>query len=274
MTIQFWKMTGAGNDFIAIDNRNAVMPDDTAPRAHLIARICRRRLDIGADGVLLIEPPTDPDCHFRMRYYNSDGGEAETCGNGARCIARFAHELRVAPADMRFQTEAGPYTARVQPDSVTVSMSDAFDLRQDIPLDLPGLPHGKVDYVNSGVPHAVALLDDIDHIDIVALGRAVRRHPAFAPAGTNMNFIARTDTPDHFRIRTYERGVEDETLACGTGCIASAILLQRRQLAASPVTLTVQGGTDLTVHLTPTPTGAKDIHLQGEARIVCRGEFE
>jgi diaminopimelate epimerase len=274
MTITFWKMTGAGNDFIAIDNRQSIMPDDTAQRARLIARLCRRRLDIGADGVLLIEHPTTTDCDFRMRYYNSDGGEAETCGNGARCIARFAHELRAAKADMTFQTEAGPYTARVQPDNVTVSMSDAFDLRPDIPLGLDGLPDGKVDFLNSGVPHAVALLDDIDKLDIINLGRAVRQHPAFAPAGTNMNFLARTDTADHFRIRTYERGVEDETLACGTGCIASAILLQRRKLANSPVTLTVRGGTNLTVHFTPTPTGAKNIQLQGEARIVCRGEFE
>jgi diaminopimelate epimerase len=274
MSVPFWKMTGAGNDFIAIDNRRDILPADADQRAAFIARICRRRLDIGADGVLLIESPRDTGTHFCMRYYNADGGEAETCGNGARCIARFAHELGIAPESMRFDTSAGPYTALVKPDSVTVSMSDAFGLKQDISLGIDCLPGVSADFVNTGVPHTVIICEELETLDIVGTGRAIRYHQAFAPEGTNANFVAPGEGPDHFLIRTYERGVEDETLACGTGCIASAIVLQRRGRAASPVTLKVRSGAELKVHFTAADGGATDVQIQGEARVVCRGEIQ
>jgi diaminopimelate epimerase len=243
---------------------------------------------VGADGALILEPSQNAD--FRMRYYNSDGGEAETCGNGARCIARFAHMLGAAGPACHFETQAGIYEAAVKPDAVCVSMSDAFGLELDVrlgratlPADLlSGIPSlrgpGTVDFVNTGVPHAVIRIEnieDLQNVPVVELGRAIRYHARFAPAGTNVNFIApiAPAAVNHFAIRTYERGVEDETLACGTGSIASAIVACRRGLAAPPVRLTTRSGVDLLVHLEPTDRGATRVRLEGEARLVFKGEL-
>ncbi len=272
MSLQFYKMTGAGNDFVAINNLEGVLPSDPEERADLIRRLCHRRFGVGADGTLFIEPSAT--AHFRMRYYNSDGGEAETCGNGARCIARFAHLLGIAPERMRFDTQAGPYEAIIKPDTVTISMSDAQDLRMDVPIEIPGLFRGTVDFVNTGVPHALVRVPDVEKAPVVELGRALRFHEAFAPQGTNVNFVSTTSTPNHLMIRTYERGVEDETLACGTGSVASAILTASRGLTTSPVRLTTRSGTDLIVSFEPTDNGARQVRLEGEARVVFIGQWE
>ncbi|MBN1868644.1 diaminopimelate epimerase [Candidatus Sumerlaeota bacterium] len=270
MSLTFWKLSGAGNDFVALDNMHGVAPPEGKIRAEWVRAICARRLGVGADGVLLVEPSESAD--FRMRYYNSDGGEAETCGNGARCIARFAHLLGLVGPCMRFETLAGPYEARVEADSVRVSMGDAHSLELDIEIDVPGLYRGRVDFVNSGVPHAVLWVDDIEDAPVADLGRAIRRHPRFAPAGTNVNFVASAG-PDRFVIRTYERGVEDETLACGTGSIAAAVVAAHRGLANSPVRLTTRSGADLSVRMTLSESGAFDVSLEGEARVVYNGEL-
>ncbi|NQU44041.1 diaminopimelate epimerase [bacterium] len=280
MPLMFWKMTGAGNDFVALSNLDGAIEPDEGRRADLIRRLCARRIGVGADGVLILEP--SESCDFRMRYYNADGGEAETCGNGARCIARVAKLLDIAGDRMRFDTSVGPYNAEIFPDSVRVSMGDAFDLRMGIrpdgvaseliPADSVFGREGTVDFVNSGVPHVVLHVEDLENTPVVALGRVLRYHAAFAPAGTNVDFIQKLGD-SHFAIRTYERGVEDETLACGTGCIASAVIAQRRGLAVSPTRFTTRSGVDLTVHFDPTVTGARQVQLQGEARLVYRGEL-
>jgi diaminopimelate epimerase len=285
MSLKFWKFTGAGNDFVALDNRDGSIEPDPQARAALIRSLCARGVGVGADGALILEPSQKAD--FRMRYYNSDGGEAETCGNGARCIARFANLLGAAGPACRFETQAGIYEAAVKPEAVRVSMSDASGLELDVQLGratlpadlLSGIPSlrgaGTVDFINTGVPHAVIRVentDDLQNVPVVELGRAIRYHARFAPAGTNVNFIAPIAS-SHFAIRTYERGVEDETLACGTGSIASAIVACRRALAAPPVRLTTRSGVDLLVHLEPTERGATRVRLEGEARLVFKGEL-
>ena len=273
MDIHFKKMSGAGNDFVVIDNRDGIVPE--AGRARLIEQWCRRRVDVGADGVLLVEQP-DGDAHFRMRYYNADGGEADSCGNGARCIAKFAHLIGAAPHQMRFETKAGPYEATVAADGagdVTVSMSDPTDLRRAIDLDIPDLWLGKVDFINTGVPHAIAIADDLETVDIVAVGRAIRYHQAFAPAGTNANFI-RLREDGGIDIRTYERGVEDETLACGTGSIAAALIANLGGHGTSPAPVYTRGGPILKIHFERAGETFSRIQLEGEARVVYHGVMD
>jgi diaminopimelate epimerase len=283
MNWKFFKMSGAGNDFVAINNMERRFPADPERRADWVRRLCERRLGVGADGVLLIEPSAVAD--FRMRYYNADGGEAETCGNGSRCVARFAHLEGVVGATARFETQAGLYRAEIFPDSVRVSMSDALGLQMDAALPPDSLDRallgtapllrerGVVDFVNTGVPHVVVLVDDLEGTPVFELGRALRRHPRFSPAGTNANFI-RLLGENHLGVRTYERGVEDETLACGTGSIASAIVAERRGLVRPPVRLTTRGGMDLSIGFEPSESGAREVTLQGEARVVFSGEIE
>ena len=271
MTLEFWKLTGAGNDFVVIDNLDGRIPADPGERAELVRRLCARRVGVGADGVLLVEPSQQAD--FRMRYYNSDGGEAETCGNGARCIARFAHLRGLAQETMQFETQAGLYAAVVTPEAVRVSMSDAHSLESNIPLEIPDLFAGQVDFVNTGVPHVVVRVEDSAQAPVVQLGRAIRHHERFAPAGANVNFISPAGAPNRLHIRTYERGVEDETLACGTGSIAAAIIHNRRQAVSPPIHLVTQSESTLTVRFEPTPRGARDVTLEGEARVVYRAEL-
>lgn len=281
-TLTFWKYSGAGNDFVALDNRDGRLNAGREKRAELVRRLCRRHLGVGTDGVLIVESSKTAD--FRMRYYNSDGSEAETCGNGARCIARFAHSLGAAGKKMRFETAAGVYEAEVFPETVRVSMNDAFGLEMNVALDKASLPAdlvaqvpslrsgGTVAFVNTGVPHVVIRADDLENAPVARLGRAVRTHPRFAPAGTNVNFVA-VAGPDRLAVRTYERGVEDETLACGTGAIACAIVFSRLGLVSPPVRVATRGGAELIVCFEPVEGGARKVRLEGEARLVFRGEM-
>lgn len=269
MELEFTKLSGAGNDFIVINNMDLTVPE--AGRRDLFSQWCRRGMSIGADGVLLVEPADeDSGSHFRMRYYNADGGEAETCGNGSRCIARFAFTQGIAPREMVFQTLAGPYQAEVlENGEVRVEMSDAFGLREGIAIADPEFS-GNVSFVNTGVPHVVVLQDDLDNAPVVAAGRHLRYHKEFAPAGTNVNFV-KVSGPDSLDVRTYERGVENETLACGTGCIASSIIAVRQSLVHSPVRVKTASGEYLTIDFHLTADGATHVSLQGSAHIVFRG---
>jgi diaminopimelate epimerase len=207
--------------------------------------------------------------HFRMRYYNSDGSEGETCGNGARCIARFAFDRGIAPAAMRFETMAGTYEGQVGDDGVTVSMTDAHAMRRGIRI-ADDVFEGELHFINTGVPHAVVFTDAPESVDVFRIGRHLRFHREFAPAGANVNFV-RVRDPHSMDIRTYERGVENETLACGTGSIASAIVAAHEGFAASPVRLRTAGGEVLTVHFEGAEGGARSVRLEGPARIVFRG---
>jgi diaminopimelate epimerase len=266
-TIPFEKLSGAGNDFVVVDNRDGRLD----PTSEFVAKVCARRLSVGADGLLLVEKPDDAGAaDFRMRYFNADGGEVETCGNGARCIARFAYRHGIAPATMRFETLAGIYGAQVLGERVKVQMSDPKDVRLAVPLSLR---EGEftVACVNSGVPHVVFVVDDADGVDVVGLGRQTRYHRDFAPVGTNANFVQVVDAQT-LRVRTYERGVEDETLACGTGAIASAVTLAMMGRVSPPVAVRTQGGFTLAVHFRLSGGVPSDVHLEGDARLIYAGE--
>ncbi len=266
-TIPFWKMSGAGNDFIIIDNRTNIIPLDNL--SEFAAKVCRRKLAAGADGLILIEPSDTVD--FKWNFFNSDGSVAEMCGNGARCTARFALLNNIAGEQMAFETIAGVIRAQVFDDCVKVNMTDPRDMALNcrIEVDQSAYTYSRI---NTGVPHAVLSVEDIDAVDVVAIGRAIRRHPDFAPAGTNVNFIG-VDRTNQWCVRTYERGVEDETLACGTGIVAGALVLAAQKNMPSPVSLRSKSGSLLNVYYATTDDGFNEIFLEGDARIIYQGEM-
>lgn len=264
MEIPFWKMHGAGNDFILVDDRSLSFP--VSDRTW-IASAAQRRTGIGCEGVILIQP--SPNAHFRMRFFNPDGGETDMCGNGARCVARLAHDLGVAPSRMKFETGAGMIEADVVQDQVRLGMTVPADWRLNRVLDLPGGSR-PYHFVNSGVPHAVMEADDLESLDVAGIGRAVRYHRDFAPKGTNANFIKVTG-PQTLRIRTYERGVEAETLACGTGMVAACLIAGRIGRVKPPVRITCASGDTLEVNYRLTADGADHVTLLGPAAYVFSG---
>lgn len=239
--LSFSKMNGAGNDFVVVDNRD----NSIRLTREQIEKICQRQRGIGADGFLAVEP-AEHGADYRMRYYNADGGEAEMCGNGARCFARYVNRLAgdtlVATT---FETIAGTIRAEFRGENVRIQLSEPFDLRLRDSLEVGGeilVVHS----LNTGVPHAVVFVPDLAAVPIRELGAAIRHHGHFSPAGTNVNFVGvRGD--GHIAIRTYERGVEDETLACGTGMVASALLHHELSAAPSPIRVDVAGGDTLEV---------------------------
>lgn len=265
MSLEFWKMNGAGNDFVVVDNRDSRL----SLTREQIALLCHRQRGIGADGLLALEPARE-GADLRMRYYNADGGEAEMCGNGARCFARMARRLlQDGPNEISFETQAGVVRATFRGDQVRIGLSKPFNLalgKELKVLDQKLLIHS----VNTGVPHAVFLAPDVDPVDIFQLGRAIRFHPHFAPAGTNANVMQATG-PSKIRIRTYERGVEAETLACGTGMVASALIHHEMTGEPSPITVRVQGGDDLVVEFEKTKDGYEKVFLTGPADFVFQG---
>ncbi len=276
--IPFTKMSGSGNDFVVIDNRDGILAGDAI--APFTRAVCRRGLGLGADGVILIELPTRPDVDFRWRYLNADGSVGEMCGNGAMCGARFAVRHGIAPALCRFETEAGDVEAEVvdahNNPAVEIWMADA-----GLPGDLLALS------INSrtnafarlrvGVPHVVTVVDDADAFadagGFARWGQAVRNHEAFAPAGVNVNAMHVIDGQT-IRMRTYERGVEAETLACGTGAAASAIVAVTAGLVSQPVSVVVSSGQVLTVRFLVEDDRVTGIRLTGSARFVANGNLD
>jgi diaminopimelate epimerase len=206
-----------------------------------------------------------------MRYYNADGGEAEMCGNGARCFARYSARLMPEkPASLSFETQAGVITAKLEGDLVSLDMGRPTDHRAPQVFDLGGASH-EIHFLNTGVPHAVVFVGDVEKVDVQNLGRTIRRHEAFAPKGTNANFAQALD-PNHLVLRTYERGVEGETLACGTGVCATALLHALATGAASPVHVTVRGGDTMRVDFTQDTDGSfASAKLTGPADFVFDG---
>jgi len=259
-------MNGAGNDFVLVDNRNGGL----ALSRETIALLCDRHRGIGADGLLAVEPAT-ADADFRMRYYNSDGGEAEMCGNGARCFARFASRLAGPREKISFETPAGVISANFIGDQVCLAMSEPKGLSMNIELGVK-LETLVAHFVNTGVPHAVMVVEDIEDVAVHKLGAAIRFHAHFAPKGTNANFIKQLDGQT-IAIRTYERGVEAETLACGTGVVASAIVFHELTGASSPIGVRVRGGDLLEVGFEKSGGIYKNVTLTGPADFVFDGEI-
>src|SRR6266436_612261 len=238
--LRFTKMNGAGNDFILIDNRAREIDLDRNQIAHL----CDRHRGIGADGVLLLELPANR-ADFRMRYFNADGGEAEMCGNGARCFARFANRVAGAEGKISFETQAGVISAELASNLVTLRMTEPTDLRLNVKLPVAD-ENKTVHFINSGVPHVVIPVAEIENVEVRLEGAAIRYHNMFSPNGANVNFIEKRG-PNKIAVRTYERGVEDETLACGTGVVASALIFAANEKSSSPITVLARGGDELQV---------------------------
>lgn len=264
MLLQFTKMNGAGNDFVMVDNRDG----SRSLTRDQIAGLCDRHRGIGGDGLIAVEgTPEMP----RMRYYNADGGEAEMCGNGARCFARYAARLTgQTEGTLPFLTMAGPITAELLPgERVRLRMSEPHSLQLAHSLKVEGQDL-EVHSFNTGVPHAVVFVSDLENTPVVPWGRALRHHPRFAPAGTNANF-AKVLAPSSLAIRTYERGVEDETLACGTGVVATALIHHLRSQAPSPIAVQVKGGDILEVGFELENGHPKEVTLAGPADFVFEG---
>ena len=271
MIIPFYKMTGAGNDFVMVDNRDLAL-SHILTREN-IARLCNRRFGVGADGLIAIEPP-QIKADVRMRYYNADGGEAEMCGNGARCFTAFVSHLSGGKiTKLCFETLAGTVRGLVNPDgSVSIRLTNPHGLKLNI-LPADNIIPAPVHFLNTGVPHAVVFLPDVENIDLNTMGAYLRYHRSFAPAGTNADF-ATVMSAQHLRLRTYERGVEGETLACGTGITATALLHAVLTGAASPIKVDAAGGDTLSVAFTRIgSTEFSDVTLTGPATIVFRGEI-
>lgn len=272
MKLHFHKMTGAGNDFVMVDNRDLSL-SSVLTKAQ-IAALCDRRFGIGGDGLIAVEP-AQGEGDVRMRYYNSDGGEAEMCGNGARCFTAFVNFLTGGSMKtVNFETMAGIVRGEMLADgNVTILLTTPKDIRLNV-LPASDTVPAPVHFINTGVPHAVAYLPDVTDIDLVKMGAYLRYHEAFAPAGTNANFAC-VLTPQHLRLRTYERGVEDETLACGTGMTATALLHAALTGAESPISLDVAGGVTLSVAFKRTAdNNFSDVTLTGPAVIVFEGDIE
>ncbi|RUM34683.1 MAG: diaminopimelate epimerase [Desulfobulbus sp.] len=261
------KMSGTGNDFILIDHRKPVIAREAM--AEFAARVCRRKFSVGADGLILIEDSELAD--FKWLFFNADGSVAEMCGNGARCAARFAYMHGIAPARMRFETLAGIIEAQVSDMQVSVKMTDPVDLRMHREIvvdDSPVVLHS----IDTGVPHAVVFVDDIDGADVCTMGSRIRHHDDFMPEGTNVNFVQQQG--EAFKVRTYERGVEDETLACGTGATACALIASLMGVAASPVEIITSGGDRLSIVFDlKNGESAENVFLKGPAHVVYKGEL-
>ena len=257
MTVPFVKMHGAGNDFVMIDDRAGRFPADDPRR---IARLANRPDGVGCEGVILVQRPTG-SADFRMRFFNPDGSEAELCGNGARCVAAFALEIgAVASRTMRFESLAGEIGAEILADGrVRIEMPDPRDLRPD--------------FVNSGVPHRIVPCDDLAAVDVAGEGRRIRYSAEFAPAGTNVDFV-RYEAPDRAFIRTYERGVEAETGACGTGSVAAAVVGVAQHGLRFPVRVTTVGGFELTIDGAFRDGVCTEIRLTGPVHRAFSGVLE
>jgi diaminopimelate epimerase len=267
MTLQFTKMNGAGNDFVMVDNRDLKV----SLNKETIAQLCDRHRGVGGDGLIAVEPASN-GAQFRMRYYNADGGEAEMCGNGARCFARFASRVSGINGLLSFETMAGVVTAEMVGENVRLGMSQPQGLALNTELLVAG-EKLVVHFLNTGVPHAVVFVNHLATVEILRLGSALRYHEHFSPKGTNANFVQQQ--PDgSIAIRTYERGVEGETLACGTGVTAAALLFAKLHGAPSPVQVRVQGGDTLEVGFVANGDTWTSVTLTGPADFVFDGNVK
>ena len=265
--LYFTKMNGAGNDFVLIDNRGG----NVRLNRDQIMRICDRHRGVGADGILLLEKPSN-QADFRMRYFNSDGGEAEMCGNGARCFARFANKVANSQGKISFETPAGIIAAELKGDLVTLQMTNPTDLRLNVTLRV-GDKNKSVHFINSGVPHVVIPVSQIDDVDVCREGAAIRHHEMFSPKGANVNFIEKRGAKQ-IAVRTYERGVENETLACGTGVVAGALIFAATENTDAPIGVLVRGGNDLQVGFDKIDNQFQNVTLTGPADFVFEGTIE
>lgn len=262
MKIEFFKYQGTGNDFVIIDNRDRKFDRNNYD---LVSFLCHRRMGIGADGLMLLEKHDSPDIDFTMRYFNSDGKEASMCGNGGRCIAAFAvHQKAVKnPNEFYFEAVDGLHIAKYNNGIVSLKMSDVNQIEIG----------DKFFFLDTGSPHYVSHAPQIDNINLVKTGREIRNSDQFKPDGTNVNFVEEI-SDNHIKVRTYERGVEDETYSCGTGVVASAISTYVKNNKSSSFHIDVKGG-KLEVNFEGNKKdGFKNIWLIGSATFVFKGQID
>lgn len=265
--IPFTKMSGSGNDFVIIDNREPVLDPET--KRDFVKKVCQLKNSVGADGVIFIE--NSDKAAYKWDFYNSDGSSAEMCGNGGRCVARYAFEKGIAPQTHSFETVAGIIEAEVNGPVVKVKLTHPENLQNDLEVAFDGQQY-QVDSLNTGVPHAIVFSEDVDSEDINAIGSGIRYHSVFAPAGTNVDLVEKKNG-NALKVRTYERGVEGETLACGTGVVASAIIASHKFKIESPVDVETRGGEILKVHIEPTNGSLPVVYLEGLTRITFEGQL-
>ncbi|WP_281323761.1 diaminopimelate epimerase [Flavobacterium sp. IMCC34518] len=259
MQLEFYKYQGAGNDFVMVDNRSGFFPKENT---QLIEHLCDRRFGIGGDGLILLENDTNTD--FKMVYYNSDGNQSSMCGNGGRCLVAFAKDLNVIENETTFIATDGLHHASFEENGlVSLQMIDVPEI--DIKKDYS--------FLNTGSPHHVQMVEDLEHYNVKENGSAIRYGELYGTAGSNINFVKKIDNTT-FRLRTYERGVEDETLACGTGATAVAIAMNATgQTNATAINVNVEGG-KLVVSFDKTPNGFANVFLKGPAEFVFKGTIE
>ncbi|MVM38183.1 diaminopimelate epimerase [Spirosoma sp. HMF3257] len=255
MTFDFFKYQGTGNDFILIDDRNETFP---ATDQALVERLCHRRFGIGADGLILLR--NDPEYDFRMVYFNADGAEGSMCGNGGRCIVRFAHDLGLFASETRFLAVDGEHSAVVTEETISLKMSEVAGIDG----------HGGLTFLNTGSPHIVQFVDDLESLDVVSEGRSIRYDSRFQPGGTNVNFAQIVDGNTLF-VRTYERGVEDETYSCGTGVTAVALVANSQLNMPDPVFIKTLGGNLRVSFNAKAEERFDNIYLIGPAKRVFAG---
>lgn len=268
MILEFTKMNGAGNDFVLVDNRAQTI----SLTKEQIIRLCDRHRGVGADGLMLLVPARTGQADWAWDFYNSDGSVAEMCGNGARCFGRYVQKVTGASRDFHFETAAGIIAAGFQGERVTVNLTQPKDLRLNESV-LLATGKATIHSLNTGVPHAVLYVPDADQAMVMQLGPEIRRHAHFAPRGTNVNFVQVLGA-NHIRVRTFERGVEGETLACGTGVSAAALISARVHGFTSPVKVLVQGGDQLEVSFQADGAEFAEVRLTGPADFVFTGRIE
>lgn len=265
MRIPFVKMCGAGNDMILVDHRARFLGERLEA---FVRAACHRRYGVGADGLILIEE--DPELDFRVRFFNPDGGEYGLCGNGSRCLPFFAAEIGLEGPVYRFRSDSGIHEGRaLGPDRARIRLTPVHETRLDIPVELDGAPC-TMDWGDIGVPHGVHWVDDVAAVPIESWGPQLRSHAAFAPDGTNVSFVQPLGD-SRLAIRTFERGVEGETWACGSGSAVVATVARERGLVGSRVEFRVHSGEELVIHLAG-PGEAPD--LEGGARRCCEGTLD
>ncbi|MDD5680918.1 MAG: diaminopimelate epimerase [Candidatus Omnitrophica bacterium] len=265
--IEFTKLVATGNDFILVDNGRKKVESKVGSLARFAKKICDRRQSVGADGLLVLEGSHKAD--IAMRIFNPDGSEASMCGNGSRCIAYYAANRDITGDKLSIETKAGILNALVRKNRVRIGMTPPKDLKTGISIPL-GTSLMPFNFVNTGVPHAVTIVKSFDGIDVKSTGRYIRHHEAFAPNGANVDFV-KIDGRHRISIRTYERGVEDETLACGTGAVASAIIASELTRVRPPVVVRTFGKDVLRIYFKKENGIYKDVYMEGEVKLVFDG---
>lgn len=269
-TIEFAKLTATGNDFILIDNGRKKVESRVGSLSKFAKIVCARRRSVGADGLLVLEGSREAD--VAMRIFNPDGSEAEMCGNGSRCLAYYAVHRGITGNNFSIETKAGMLHAAVHKEIVKINMTQPEGLRLGITVHI-GSESLNLSFINTGVPHAVQIVKNLGAVDVKKTGRHIRYHKIFAPAGTNADFIKIHGTHAIF-IRTYERGVEDETYACGTGAAAGAIIAAEAKNVRSPVKVRTFGGETLTIYFKKRGGEYKDVFLEGAVKLVFEGTLK